>query len=321
MDRFLACKILGVDENIGMKEIKRKYHKIISMVHPDSGEESDYGYTAQEVNEAYAYLEKHFSDVKNGPFHDGDATRGNLHKNVHKTAENSQNSRPIWNGPISEAAYCQRNIYEHVTDEDGEVIGTISIARGKYLWTADEEFLLFMKSLMACSKEILEECDRHRPDGEPPETTERFRAELVYLLAAEFMDPRSCLKELAGEPDEKGIFSIPAMLERSDSRKLQEGTFLYPAMLKAHRLYVKDAAGEVRGYLSFADDRLYYSLIPLFEQKAVQVRIVSGSNVRQGSKHYQKLYLYVRFSEAMAAYPENLNLRIEDLLSAYKREV
>ena len=90
-------------------------------------------------------------------------------------------------------------------------------------------------------------------------------------------------------------------------------------MLKAHRLYLKDPSGSIRGYLSFMDDRLYYSLIPLFEQKAVRVRIVCGQNAKQGNKRCQKLYLYVRFSENMAAYPENLNLKIEVLLEKYRK--
>ena len=38
----------------------------------------------------------------------------------------------MWDGPVNERAYAERDIYEQVSDEDGQVIGMISIARGKF---------------------------------------------------------------------------------------------------------------------------------------------------------------------------------------------
>jgi hypothetical protein len=62
------------------------------------------------------------------------------------------------------------------------------------------------------------------------------------------------------------------------------------------------------GYLSFVDDRLYYVVIPLFEQKKVQIRVKYVGEKR-------KLHLLVKLSnEAVSAMPESVNLQIDAVL-------
>lgn len=39
-----------------------------------------------------------------------------------------------------------------------------------------------------------------------------------------------------------------------------------------HKLYLKNQSGKELGSLSFSDDRLYYVVVPLFEQKRVQIK-------------------------------------------------
>ena len=60
MTRTQACRILGIDEDADRKEVKKKYRKLMHLVHPDAGvaENALYRYTAQEINEAYAVLYK-----------------------------------------------------------------------------------------------------------------------------------------------------------------------------------------------------------------------------------------------------------------------
>ena len=75
------------------------------------------------------------------------------------------------------------------------------------------------------------------------------------------------------------------------------------------------------GYLSFPDDRLYYILIPLFEQRRVQVRIrmAAKGRAREKSAGCRKLSLWIRLSDRnQSGLPENLNLQIERLLEAYR---
>ena len=86
---------------------------------------------------------------------------------------------------------------------------------------------------------------------------------------------------------------------------------------------MKDVSGEELGYLSFKDDRLYYIVVPLFEQRRVQVRIrVSEEPASQGkgknTSFYQSLDLYIRFDPLQHQFlPENLNLQIEKILREY----
>jgi hypothetical protein len=60
---------------------------------------------------------------------------------------------------------------------------------------------------------------------------------------------------------------------------------------------------------------MYYVIIPLFEQKAVQVKI----QVFEVSSKYKKLHLWLKLQDdAVSKMPENLNLQIEELIRKYR---
>ena len=120
------------------------------------------------------------------------------------------------------------------------------------------------------------------------------------------------------EYDKKWISKAHGTSFRTD---LQKGELLYPSSLRKHRLYLKNHHGQEMGYLSFPDDRLYYILIPLFEQRRVQVRIrmAAKGRAREKSAGCRKLSLWIRLSDRnQSGLPENLNLQIERLLEAYR---
>ena len=114
------------------------------------------------------------------------------------------------------------------------------------------------------------------------------------------------------------------MLETTHkSIKLRENEPLFPSRLKDHRLYLKNGAGQELGYLSFPDDRFYYIVIPLFEQRKVLVKIRAAKGKDAGRKkssaRYHSLHLWVRFSSGDGKQmPENLNLQIQLLLEKYR---
>ena len=58
MNRQQAMKLLGITQEDDEREIKRKYHKMISRFHPDSLNEAGEAHIqrAQEINEAYRIL-------------------------------------------------------------------------------------------------------------------------------------------------------------------------------------------------------------------------------------------------------------------------
>ena len=157
----------------------------------------------------------------------------------------------------------------------------------------------------------------------------KIHPQLTYLLAQQFMDSTALLKELAkktapGE-EEKEIYYLPAMLEISGSlANLKEGEALFPFRLKDHRLYLKNNAGRELGYLSFPDDRFYYIVIPLFEQRRVLVKIKASKKPASSKKgktsRYHSLHLWLKLApQAKKQPPENLNLQIRQLLEIYSR--
>lgn len=310
-----AYQILGLPPTASLSEIKKNYRKLMMQMHPDAGIYADgtYAYTAPEITAAYALLKEKQSS--------GMQLRSKPNKN------NDAKPSAVWNAPINPDAYMEREILQYAEDSIGTVFGNFCIARGKYMWTTDEDFSLFLLSLYQCSRQLLDEADDMLRREDTPASHSLFQAELTYLLAQQFISTTSLLKELAKEEpsDAQGnrIFYLPAMLEfTKKAAPLKPGDCLYPSSLKQHRLFLKDKTGREYGYLSFTDDRLYYVIIPLFEQKSAQVKIMAADHTpkhpRKSAQNYQNLQLWIKLSNQQCQkMPENLNLQIKQLLKQY----
>lgn len=155
----------------------------------------------------------------------------------------------------------------------------------------------------------------------------RFQAELAYLLAQQFIDGAESMEELLTPVDagkDAETYYIPAMLEAGGTTVgLRTGMMLYPAGVRAHRLYLKTRTGKEAGYLSFRDDRLYHIVIPLLEQKRAQVKIeVSRKQDRKntsGKSKYKNIDFWMRIPrETTGTFPESIDLKIENLLKQYE---
>ena len=323
-----ACQILGISPGTDFRDIKKKYRKLMSALHPDVhiSARSRYHYNVQEINIAYALL-------KEASLKDSGATcLSGGHQPGGKKKASGAAVYSVWDAPVNENAYRERNIYYYEEDREGQVIGDFCIARGKYFWQTEEEFPLFLRSILQCSKELLDEADTALGRLKSPSKRTLIQAELSYLLAQQFVHAAPLLPAFAAktEQDPKGrfLYYFPTMLE-FNGRALYPGEVLSPGRLKGHRLYLTDGSGNELGYLSFLDDRLYYILIPLFEQRKACVRIQAADpKASDGSKHkishrsragYQSLHLWLRLKEdASPLPPENLNLKISRLLEQYK---
>ncbi|MDE6607592.1 MAG: J domain-containing protein [Lachnospiraceae bacterium] len=313
-----AYNILGLPFGTELHEIKKKYKKLMMQVHPDASvhAKETYAYSAQEINTAYSTLkEKSTTGTK----------RGTCSKKDNSTKE----PQPVmWDAPINQSAYKEREVLQYVTDYEGTVLGNFCVAKGKYLWTTEEDFPLFLLSIYRCSKQLLDEIDTSLHREEVSVIRHQFQTELTYLLAQQFIAGTALLKELAKEEksDQNGhrIFLLSSMLESSDKTDaLKPGEALYPSRLKKHRLYLKYKTGKEAGYLSFSDDRLYYVVIPLFEQRAVRIKIQAAEKQPQKQRKttaaYQNLDLWIKIRDNdITRMPENLNLQIEQLLEKYK---
>ena len=218
-----------------------------------------------------------------------------------------------------------------------------------------EDFPLFLKSIFECSNRLLHGIEAKFGKSVREEKRLKVQAELTYLLAQQFIDAPEILghfsetkrknnteqeenagqekdaeqnrkAETAGQPEAE-IFYFAAMLELMDTvHDMRAGTPLFPAALKQHRLFLKKQSGEAAGYLSLKDDRLYYILVPLLEQKRAMVKIqVAAKQDRanmRGRKRYKNLDFWIKVPRKYAGtFPESIGLQIENLLLSYEKKI
>ena len=121
------------------------------------------------------------------------------------------------------------------------------------------------------------------------------------------------------------IFYIDSMLEiQANAPFLRAGMTLYPQSLKNHRLYLKTKSGNAAGYISFRDDRLYYIIIPLLEQKRAQVKVqIAPRQDKNNTRHnvkYKNLDFWIKISDNNSGtFPESINMQIEEILTKYSK--
>lgn len=360
-----AFRILGLPANADAEQVRKRYRELIVQVHPDTfpGKSTEihkhksavsgrlFAHTAEtsaitsktaqdaaNINRAYSVLQravKRTSDTDRS----GAMRYAWEYAHNHDSKAASDRSSGRWSAPYNPHAYCTREIYCRAENSEGETIGVFPIAEGKYIWTPDEEFPLFLKSIYLCGRKILAGIDSDVNMSEDMSPLQmKTLAALTYLLAQQFIDARITLEELAkkispGNRSEdllsRDVWLIPAMVEldqHSFPRRKhlpEKGEILYPSSLRQHRLYLKDSSGNELGYLSFQDDRLYYVVVPLFEQHRVKVKIrVNSAQILQRKRKnrfpYLTVDLYLRFDTALDPFlPENLNLQIKALLENY----
>ena len=321
-----AFAVLGIGKEATQDEIKRAYRKLMHRVHPDTAagnmtekkesEKKDNIYQAHEINMAYQVLRKR----KNPADHE-----------EQRDKRWTEAQTVLWDAPVCDNAYTERKIFQPVHDPEGNEIGRMCVAKGRYQWTEDEEFPLFMHSIYHCSGRLLAEAEtlRDRNPAKDERTRLKVQAELAYLLAQQFMGGIDTLAKLAKEihrqADGRDVYRVLGALERTVGQKMQKtGSLLAVSGIRNHRLYVKNQSGQELGYLSFWDDRLYYVLIPLFEYRQVQVKIEvvedSAAKSRKNREYSDKLMIQIRqSSDEKNTLPENLNLKIVALLEQYRK--
>ena len=354
MTKKEACRILGVAADASLQDIKKRYRHLMTQVHPDVylSMRKRYAYNAREINIAYSVLRQKCAESQSQetPI-SGTASRGKTSGTAsgssHSTGSSSGASSEttgsrkkrasVWDALVNPQAYMERDIFHYAEDFDGSIIGHFTIARGKYLWKTEEDFPLFLRSIYLCGKQLLDEIDDRLHRRAPAPSRLAIQAELTYLLAQQFIHSTALLHELAKEKttaeDGSTVFRVAAMLETGrentasasarHSFSLKPGELLYPASMRQHRLYLKNHSGQELGYLSFHDDRMYYIVVPLLEQRGVMVRVeaVKTAETKGTFRSSQPLRLWLKLpQETGHTMPENLNIKIEELLQEYQKE-
>ena len=280
-----ARHLLSITEKDDLHTLKKKYHRLMSECHPDSlgSERPEHVERAQKINEAYRILK--------------------CHPQAFAPAEERtvRRKQPVFTGEVNERAFRERKVYLYYSMEVEEAHPYYQAAKGKYLWNPKEEdFRLFLISIHELVKELL-------GDSEP---SMEIRSRLFQYLAEQFIEPVKALRKIASPEsrDKEGreIYHFTAHLKMDRKKPLPDGMILYPKAFRGNRIIVQDQKKQEYGHLSFGDDRLYFCMIPLLEEKMAKVKM----QIRDG-----KVDLYFRLEQTAETYriPDR-NLQIAELL-------
>lgn len=272
-----ACAIFGISAEDDEKVIKSKYRQLMQKYHPDAWTGSDDELKHAEamamlINEAYKVLKDEQMD----------------------TPDQLRSYR--WPAGINPHALYERDVYMTGEDGRGRRLGSFKIARGKYYWDPDlEDFDMFMVSVMDLARNLLDQAERKKHiSGVDESLRGMYLAKLFSSLSEQYVHAQSCLpKQLSVtvmESEKHHTYSMPAYVgltgyaAMAAAKQLTEADLLFPEGIRDNRLMIKDGKGVSLGHLSFADDSLYVTVIPLLKQKRCQIRMryLGASGSRTG---------------------------------------
>lgn len=340
-----ARRTLGITPEDDKTAIKKKYRRLMGQFHPDAQTANSAGaldsiHKAQEINEAYEYLKKHTtvfqrSDAK--AKETGNRRTGGTGTGAESIWKDRPPKKPQWTGKINEKAFCERNVYLRYSMDVAENTDKLyyQAARGRFLWNPEtEDFTLFVTSLHHATKELLEQAEEKAPAAHSAQDRFTVQSKLFYHLSAQFTDPVMILQKIAKpeKTDETGrqIYhfhtSLGADATQSVYRQLtalQSGDAIYPLAFRENKIIVCRQKLYPLGHLSFEDDRLYFSLIPLLQEKLAQVQMkVRKVQVFRKSHPYKvkvDIDLYFRTEKNWKEYKgRDRNLEIAEILREYE---
>ena len=338
-----AMKLLGITQEDDEREIKRKYHKMISRFHPDSLNEVGEAHIqrAQEINEAYRILSQSDSREMQNVY--GMETHGT---DNHRSGKWEQ--RQEWSGELNQTAFVPRNIYLHYSmnlseEERKEAQGKLyyQAAHGKYIWDPEEEdFTLFLTSLRHATAALLEKIENgiNIEDlirvSDLEECRFRVQAKLFECLSMQYVNPLLVLDSLTKpeSTDGKGqrIYLFKAFLAAEASAPegriiagLQSGEYLFPKAFHGNRIQLMNKDRQVLGYLHVEDDRLYFCIIPLLKKRAAQVKLLvrkEGAGAKKNNKLKVNIDFYFRLENENYTYNcLEINQKIAEILAGYEK--
>ena len=251
MDRQEAYSLLGVESGDRLRDVRRKYHLLMHIHHPDVLYENGSADTARKLNEAFEIIKR--EGISSGI----------------KIVD--------WGIGENAAAYCKRKLYM----EDnlfGDEIVVDTGAYGKYYWQPDmESFRMLLKSLGEAVNGLLDGSGTHRIT----------KAKLLHLLIQEFIDPYECIGLLYPYDEDEGsvlyTYRIKCQIKpmAKDADRLIDGE-TPEIKVKDSRLHIV-IDSKVAGQIVFEEDSLFYLVTPLFLQKAAkaELRIAGVRNTRK----------------------------------------
>ena len=349
-----ARRTLGITPEDDKAAIKKNYRRLMGQFHPDAqaGETaSDSIRRAQEINEAYEYLKKHTGIFQSGTAAGKGSRRTASGAGAQSVWKDRPPKKPEWTGRTNEKAFCERNVYQRYSMEVEEPTDKLyyRVARGRYLWDpAAEDFPLFVTSLHHATKELLEQAEERAAQKRSEAATaamatdgrgtavDRFQVQskLFYHLSAQFTDPVQILGRIAKpertDESDRQIYHFHTSLGADATQPayrrltaLQPGDAIYPLAFQENRILVCREKIYPLGHLFFEDDRLYFCVIPLLQEKLAQVQMkVRKVQVMRKTHPYKAkidIDLYFRTEIQVNAYKgRDRNFEIAQILNDYE---
>lgn len=253
MDRQEAYSLLGVESGDRLRDVRRKYHLLMHMHHPDVLSEDGNADTARKLNEAFEIIKREGISSKI------------------KVVD--------WGIGENALAYCKRKLYMEDNLFGDEIIVDTG-AYGKYYWEPDmESFGMLLKSLGEAVNGLLDGSGTHRIT----------KAKLLHLLIQEFIDPYECIGLLYPYDEDEGsvlhTYRIKCQIKpmAKDADRLIDGE-TPEIKVKDSRLHIV-IDSKAAGQIMFEEDSLFYLVTPLFLQKAANAELqIEG--VRNTRKSY-----------------------------------
>lgn len=252
MDRTEAYSLLGVESGDKLRDVRRKYHLLMHMHHPDVLSDEGNADIAQKLNEAFEIIKREGISSK---------------------------IRVVdWGIKENTSAYCKRKLYMEDNLFGDEIIVDTG-AYGKYYWEPDmESFRMLLKSLGEAVNGLID--DSHGI----------IKAKLLHLLIQEFIDPYECIGILYPYEEEAGSLIQTYRIKCQIKPMTKDADRLID--IKNPEIKVKDSRLHVfldsvaTGQIVFEEDRLYYLVTPLFLQKAAKAELQI-----KGMKNKRKPYM------------------------------
>ncbi len=347
MEISKAYLVLGASREDSWEIIKRKYHQMMLLYHPDTaGEDDDASlFLAQQINEAYALVKEDVQgrDKSRVFSRSTGAQDVSAASRTQQKAERSAGQPFFWNAGENPLAYCERILYEGSGMYDsGEILWHES-RRGRFNWDPyKEEFRIFARSINEACSELLSGEERRfhiydRADLADPSRQDTYRLWLFHLLIQEYIRPALCLDRIAEEhekdPHVNGKYSFDAAVGLKGKEALSYLAHIRPEdmlllSMDGERMLLSTREGLPLGHVSFHEDSLYYVLALLLREEGAvmeaQVRKISENRKTRPMTARVSVRIHVRLKEGEKERRKSIqeaNARIEELLRLYREEL
>ena len=296
MDKHEAYRILGIRSGDKLKDVRRRYHLLMHEHHPDVLEEGADDDFARKLNEAFGIIKR-----------EGISSKYQIKD---------------WGIEENKAAYCSRKLYMEDTLFGDDIIVDTG-AYGKFYWEPDmESFRMLLKSVGEAATALLDDI---KPDNESSEKAYLYtKAKLLHLLMQEYIDPYESVKLLYPyvENDDQSLLTFRIKCHiKPEGKKLNNRSLSEDIQIKPQQSRLYAYSGSIRvGQIMFEEDRLYYLVTPLFQQRSVNAQLhMRDTSPYKKKVSYIPVYMDLTVNLSLKKDPtDKINKEIEETLAKFR---